>query len=235
MKVFFKLSFLLFFSFSVVAQETVIMKGEAFNDDNKLVYVENHTFKKLPSGEITDITTTYHNPSGKIIAEVKSTFLIDPFIPDTIFIDHRFNEKQELSYDKDSKMINMKITDMNSGKIKTNSIKRQDNMVSGQGFHNYILKNYNEKRSDIKFIVLPKLDYYSFYFEQGPSKTYGYTRFVLKISNWVLRAIVKEIVVEYKNKNHSLMSFEGLTNIDSDQKNSQILKIKMSYPGENND
>ncbi len=235
MKIFLNLIILLLLNFNVQAQETVIMKGEAFNGDNKLVYVENHTFIKLPTGEITDIKTTYHNPSGKLIAEVKSTFEIDPFIPNTVFIDHRFNEKQELSYDKNTEMINMKLTDLNSGKVVSNSIKRQDNMVSGQGFHNYILKHYDDKRSDIKFIVLPKLDYYSFYFEQEASKTSGYRRFVLKISNWVLRAIVKEIVVEYKNSNRSLMSFEGLTNIDSDQKKSQTLKIKMSYPGENND
>lgn len=225
----------MFFTLTAKAQETVIMKGEAYNNDNKLIYIESHTFKKLPSGEITDIKTTYHSPSGKLIAEVSSIFTKDPFIPDTVFIDHRFNEKQELTYDKESKTINMKIIEMNSGKTKSNSIKRQDNMVSGQGFHNYILKNYDEKRSDIKFIVLPKLDYYSFYFEQEASKTTGYRRFVLKISSWVLRAIVKEITVEYKNENHSLMSFEGLTNIESDDKNSQSLKIKMSYPGDNND
>ena len=122
MNVFLKLFFLLSFSFSLMAQETVIMKGEAFNDENKLVYIENHTFKKLPSGEITYIKTTYHNPSGKIIAEVESTFSKDPFIPDTTFIDHRFNEKQELSYDKDSKTVHMKLTEMNSGKIKENTI-----------------------------------------------------------------------------------------------------------------
>lgn len=235
MKKFFGLLYLVFFSFSVAAQETVVMKGEALNKENKLIYVETHTFKKLPSGEITDIKTTYHNAAGKLIAEVESKFTKDPFIPDTVFVDHRFNEKQELTYDKDSKMINMKITEMSSGKSKSNSIKRQDNMVSGQGFHNYILKNYDEKKSDIKFIVLPKLDYYSFYFEQAPSKIDGYRRFVLKISNWILRAIVKEIVVEYKSNTRSLMSFEGLTNIESDEKNSQILKIKMSYPGDSND
>lgn len=235
MRIFFSLLCLVFFNFTAIAQETVVMKGEAFNDENKLVYIETHTFKKLPSGEITDIKTTYHNAAGKLIAEVASIFTKDPFIPDTVFIDHRFNEKHELTYDKESKMINMKLTEMNSGKSKSNSIKRQDNMVSGQGFHNYILKNYDEKRSDIKFIVLPKLDYYSFYFEQAPSKTDGYRRFILKISNWVLRAIVKEIVVEYKTNTRSLMSFEGLTNIESDDKNSQILKIKMSYPGDSND
>lgn len=229
-----KLIFLFFLSSSVIAQETVTMRGEALNSENKLVYIENHTFKKKLNGEITDIKTIYQNASGKIIAEVSSTFAKDPFIPDTIFIDHRFNQKQELIYDSESKMINMKITEMNSGKSKTNSIKRQENMVSGQGFHNYILNNYDQKRSNIKFIVLPKLDYYSFYFEKVVSENEGLRFFVLKISNWLLQVIVKEIIVEYRDKDRSLISFEGLTNIDSDEKKSQILKIKMSYPGGNN-
>lgn len=101
------------------------MKGEAFNEDNKLVYIETHTFKKLPTGEITEIRTTYNNAAGKLIAEVESKFTKDPFIPDTVFIDHRFNEKQELIYDKDTQMINMKLTDMNTGKSKSNSIQKK--------------------------------------------------------------------------------------------------------------
>lgn len=212
------------------ALTSVIMKGEAFDKKNKLIYIETHTFKKLVTGEITEIQTQYHNPEGKLIANVESSFIKDPFIPDTIFIDHRFNEKQELSLDKESQIVTMKITDLKSGKIKSNSLKRTSDMVSGQGFHNYILKHFDAKKSDIKFIVLPKLDYYSFYFEKASSAIAGQSKFVLKISNWVLRAIVKEIVVEYRDNYRSLMSFEGLTNIDSDSRDSQILKIKMSYP-----
>lgn len=223
--------FMTLISSSLFSQDNVKMMGEAFDKNNKLVYTEHHEFTKLASGEITSIKTTYNNASGKLIAEVKSDFSKDPYIPDTVFIDHRFNEKQELSYDKDSQTVNMKVTDMNSGKSKTNSLKRADNMVSGQGFHNYIIKHFNEKKADIKFIVLPKLDFYSFYFEKEDSKVSGQKRFVLRISNWVLRALVKEIAVEYREKDFSLMSFEGLTNIDADNRESQILKIKMSYPG----
>ncbi len=210
----------------------IVMKGEAFDKNSKLVYIETHTFKKKPSGEITEIQTNYHNPEGKLIAEVASNFNKDPYIPDTVFTDHRFNEKQELTYDTASKTVNMKITDLKTNKSKSNSIPRTENMVSGQGFHNYILNHYDDKKSDIKFIVLPKLDFYSFYFEKAPSTVEGMRKFVLKISNWVLRALVKEIVVEYRDRDHTLMSFEGLTNIDSDARESQILKIKMSYPQE---
>lgn len=233
-KIFFAVLFS-FLSFLVSAQENVLMKGEAYDKNNKLVYIETHNFKRLPSGEITEIETKYHNPEGVLIAEVSSTFTKDPFIPDTTFTDFRFHEKQELTYDKDSKIITMKITDTLKNKTKINTLKRSENMVSGQGFHNYILKHYDDKKSDIQFIVLPKLDFYSFYFEKKDSDKEGQRKFVLKISSWVLRALVKEITVEYRDKDHALMLFEGLTNIDSDKHDSQILKIKMSYPGATNE
>lgn len=228
-----KFTLLLFFVFSIAlsAQETVVMNGKANDKDNKLVYTEVHTFTRLPGGEISAIKTVYTNAEGSVIASVDSNFSKDPFIPDTVFIDKRFNEKQELSYDKDKKIITMKITD-SKGKIKTNTLPRTENMVSGQGFHNYILKHFDDSKSEIKFIVLPKMDYYSFYFERQASSIPGQRRFVLKISSWVLRALVKEIVVEYREKDKALMLFDGLTNIDSDKRDSQILKIEMSYPGE---
>lgn len=231
MKIFIVLFFTLF-SLTASAQSlrSVLMKGEAFDKNNKLVYVETHTFKAKPNGEITEIQTKYHNADGKLIAEVESTFDKDPFIPDTLFVDYRFNEKQELNYDKDSRSVNMKVTDLKTNKVKTHYLKRTDNMVSGQGFHNYILSHFDDKKSDIKFIVLPKLDYYSFYFEKDASSIEGQRKFTLKISNWFLRALVREIVVEYRDKDRSLMSFDGLTNIESDEHKSQILKIKMTYP-----
>jgi hypothetical protein len=161
MKIIFFSLLLTLFTFSVSGEEfsNVVMKGDAYDKDNKLVYIETHTFKKYPGGEISEIQTKYHNPEGKLIAEIESNFSKDPFIPDTVFIDHRFKEKQELIYDKVSNLVTMKITDA-KGKIKTNTIKRTENMVSGQGFHNYIISHFDDKKAEIKFIVLPKLDFF---------------------------------------------------------------------------
>jgi hypothetical protein len=220
----------------VFAQEKdVIMKGEAFDKDNKLVYVETHQQKRLPTGEVTAFQVKYYTPAGKLIAEISVNFSKDMFIPDTLFIDHRFNEKQEITYDVASKKISMKITDMTSGEVKNREIERTDNMVTRQGLHNYILKHFNETQLDVKFIVLSKLDYYSFYLEQDTPKAQGQRRFILKISNWVLKAVIKEVTVDYRIKDHALLTFEGMTNIQTDNHDSQILKIKMSYPGVDND
>lgn len=218
------------------AQENdIFMKGEAFDQDNKLVYVETHQQKRLPNGEVTSFQTKYYTPAGKLIAEISVNFSKDLFIPDTVFIDYRFNEKQQITYDVDSKKISMKITDMTSGKVQSNEIKRTDNMITRQGFHNYILKHFNEDKLDVKLIVLSKLDYYSFYLEQVTPKAEGQRRFILKISNWVIKAAIKEIAVDYRIKDHALLTFEGITNIQKENRDAQILKIKMSYPGVNND
>jgi hypothetical protein len=227
---------LLVMSSIVLAQEKdVIMKGEAFDKDNKLVYVETHHQKRLPTGEVTSVQTKYHNPTGKLIAEVSVNFSKDLFTPDTVFIDYRFNEKKELIYNVASKKISMKITNLTSGEVKNSEIERTDNMFTRQGFHNYILKHFNETQLDVKFIVLSKLDYYSFYLEQAPPMAEGQRRFILKISNWVLKAVIKEITVDYRIKDHALLTYEGITNIQTDNGDSQMLKIKMSYPGVDND
>ena len=44
------------------SQENVVMKGDAYDADNKLVYIETHNFKRLPTGERASTTTTTSIP-----------------------------------------------------------------------------------------------------------------------------------------------------------------------------
>lgn len=220
---------ILFFANNLFAEIiTAKYSGEAFDKNNQLIYKENHEITKNEKGESLKIKTTYFNPAGKKIAELISDFKNDPFIPETEFRDYRFSEQQILHYDVASQIINMKIIDLKTGKTKEKNLKREEAMVSGQGFHNYILKHFDSPQSEIKFIVLPKLDYYSFKFETLPSENPLERKFILKISNWILRALVQKIEVDYRISDKTLLKFDGLTNIESDKRDSQILTIK--YP-----
>jgi hypothetical protein len=201
------------------------IKGDAYDSKRNLVYIENHTIKKKENGEITEMQTKYNTADGKLIAEVTSNFSKDPFIPDTLFFDHRFNQKQELVFNTTTNAILMTITDLKNGKSKSHTLIKTANMVSGQGFHNYLLKNYNEAKTKIKFIVLPKLDYFAFTIKQNLTGTAGQRKFVLQVSNWILKALVKELVVIYRDSDRTLLNFYGLTNLDSDKNESQILEI----------
>ena len=223
-----RLLILFLISFSLKAEITVSkFSGDAVDKKGAVVYRENQEITKNEKGESLLIKTKYFDPKGVLIAEVESDFKYDLFIPETVFIDHRFKERQELHYDVQTKMINMKVID-EKGKVKEKNLKREDDMVSGQGFNNYILKNFDAPKSDIKFIVLPKLDYFSFTFEPQAGDKPTEKKFVLKISSWILRALVQKIVVDYRISDKTLLKFYGLTNIESDQHDSQVLTI--TYP-----
>lgn len=223
---------LTFFMADLFASDILWGKGEAYDQNGKVVYVENHQYKRSPSGEILEVKTSYSYPDGRVFAELQSDFSKDPYVPDTLFIDHRFNEKRELSYDKEKKLINMKMTNVKTGEIKVNTLEKNDNMVSGQGIHNYVLHHYNLENREVKFVVLSKMDAYSFHMEKVKSLQEGHTAFALQLSNWVLRAIFKGINVVYRDKDRALLSFNGITHIESDTRALQFLTIKMSYPGE---
>lgn len=230
-----KLKFIALFFFFISAQiraeqtDTLSIKysADAVDSKNTIQYKETHEVLKKETGEVILIQTKYHSPAGQLIAELESDFKLDPFIPETVFFDHRFKEKQELHLNIESKTIQLKITDLD-GKVKEKTFPRKDNMVSGQGFHNYILKNFESKTSEIVFIVLPKLDYFSFQVEATPPAKETEKRFSLKISNWLLRAIVSKLTVDYRIQDKHLVRFDGLTNIESDKRESQILTI--NYP-----
>ncbi len=227
-KWYFSLS-ILFVSFSICAQPLVsTYSANAVDKNGNIQYTENYELTKNEKGESLKIKTTYLNLAGKKIAELESDFQNDPYIPETVFTDFRFNEKQTLHYDPKSKIIQMKLLDMKTGKFQEKKLKREDNMVSGQGFHNFILKNFELEKSDIKFIVLSKLDFFSFKLESSSSETPSNKRFVLKISNWLLRAMVQQITVDYRINDKTLLKFAGLTNIEADNRDSQILTIQ--YP-----
>ncbi len=209
--------------------QTITMKGEAVDKSGTLVYSELHTMDMKPNGELAKIKTKYFSPDKNLIAEISSDFSKDPVIPDTVFQDFRFNEKQELNLDPVNNKITLSITNLKNNETKSKTLTKMPNMVSGQGFHNYIIRNFNTPKSDIKFIVLPKLDYFSFTLVKTGSPIKDAERFELKMSNWLMRKLVKEITVDYHSKNKNLLVFTGLTNVDSANRETQDLKITYSY------
>ena len=215
--------------FSNVQAGTIKRTGIAVNDKQEIVYTENQELTTNDKGESQFIKAQYYSPNKKLIAEITSDFKYDPYLPETVFHDYRFNEQQELHFDPLTQMITLKFID-SKNKEKQKIIKRENNMVAGQGFHNYIVNNFESKHLDIKFIVLPRLDYYSFQLDSSQGDNPNQKTFTLKISNWILRSIVQKITVDYRISDKTLLKFNGLTNIESDTSDSQILTI--TYPNE---
>lgn len=221
-------------SFTLKASE-VHMKADAFNSSNKVVFVETQQTKQNADGAWDEIQVRYTTPEGKLIAELKADFAKDPFVPDSQMTDHRFNEKLEVYFDKTKNTVDVKITDLKSREIKIKSFTHSNEMVSTYGLHNYTVKHFDVKEATIKLLIPGMQEVYSFQFEQEKSNIKGQRRYSFSVSNWVLRAILNKIIMDYQEKGKVLTNYKGVSDIESDKHELQNLNLKMSYHGALND
>lgn len=224
-----KFIFLLICFWIIPAYCDLIMQGDAFNEKNVFIYRETLAVKHFPSGDIREIKTTYHNARQELIAEMQSDFNRDAFIPDTVYIDHRFNEKQEVKLDQEKDQVILSLTDLKTQKVKTKILNREKNMIAGQGLHNFIIKNFEEQKMAIKYIVLARRDYFSFKLAIVPSPLKDHRRFEMKMANWLLQKLVKEITVDYHIKDKALMVFQGQSNVETDDRKTQDVRINYTF------
>ncbi|AUN97585.1 hypothetical protein DOM21_13495 [Bacteriovorax stolpii] len=225
---------LLLVSTALLADEITI-KGEAFDKDKKLIFIETQQVRRSPLGEWNEVLIKYTQTDGKLIAELKADFSKDLYVPETVLIDHRFNEKTEVHFDIHKQNIMIKTTNTKTGSINAKSFKYESTMVSALGLHNFIIKHYDTKEASVKLLIPEKTEAFTFNFEKEKGIIEGHSRFAFTVSSWVLRAILREIMMDYKDSDHTLVQYSGLTDIESDEHNSQNLTIKMSYHGATND
>ena len=213
---------------SSMAAKSYKFIGEARNRKGVLVYTENHEATSDDQGFITQLKTDYKKADGTTIVKMESDFSSNTLVPTIQFEDVRFNRKEKLTLSGDKAKV--EITQKN--KDETKEFKLLNNMVAGTGFHNFILKNFDalkaKEQIPLYFIVLAKADYFSFGLVQKEIKD-GKLTLVLKISSWVLRNFIDPIKVVYDIEKKQLLSFDGLTNIETDQEKTQELVITYKY------
>ncbi len=219
------------FSFLVnltLAQEpSYTFQGKAFNKKGETAYLEKHQIWLGNNEYPNKVVTEYLKPNGEKFAQIKSTVEGHPFIPTTEFSDSRFDVFEYFKVEKNQEI---KMQRKNKGKLKEKSISLNGTVVGGQGFHNYLLSNFNQLNTakEIKFLVAPRLDYFTFEIVETTASTPQYKRFKLNLSNWLLNKIIGPIEAEYDEKKR-LVYYKGLTNIEDDQGNPQELEITYSY------
>jgi len=212
-------------------------EGIAKNIKDSFVYKEEHKVEYDEKGLVKKIETNYVDANGKLIGVLKSQFDISPYLPQSQYIDSRNGRTETTSVSKDE--IKITITEPNKEK-KDFVLKREDNMVMGQGYHNYILDHLNEFKSNEKrkilFVLPDKGDAFSFQLKvNGPQvNNPDFWDFRLEISNFLFGLFLDPISVTYSKKDRRLLAYDGLTNIVDDQGKNYQLKIKFNYPEKQN-
>lgn len=202
-------------------------KGEARDEKNQVQYLESHQVKTHDNGLISLVTTTYTKPDGTQIATLTSNFEKNNFVPESHFKDLRSGHEEITAFEGDR----LKLTVIKEGKSKTKLIKLKENSVMGQGYHNYVLSNF-EKLKDkqtlaIDFIVASELTSFSFnIISEGVQNER--LKLKLELGSWFLGLFLGPLKVEYDLQKR-LQLFDGLTNVGGDDGKRRELVITFKY------
>jgi hypothetical protein len=224
-------------SYNLWSQQTIHFQGEAFNDKNEMVYREYHQLKMDEKGLAAQVTTYYTKPDSKEpFAQLVSIFdQNNSSLPRTLFIDERFGTREEVTFDNDGKTLIITQTEIKRDRTKESRLSVTSEMVHGQGYHNFILNNFDNFKAgntrQVDFVVPSRMSSYKFELTAlgVVNKEPELVGFQLDIKNWFLRMFADKIVVQYDAKSRKLMSYHGLTNIQDDKGQSQSLKVHFNY------
>ncbi len=228
---------LLLFIFLSSLAHALEFKGKAYDQEKgQLIYIEKHKTVDDANGFNQLIETQYTDPDGKVMATIQSDFKKDLVIPDVIFVDSRFGFKDEQIYDPDTKIVKITRTNDKTGKIEKNEFKVKKNMLGGQGFNNFLVKNFDQlldkKSIPVQFIVLSSRDFFEFKIQlSGNTKLEpDQVEFGLSISSYFLKVFVNDIQTIYSKTSKRLLTFRGLSNLSNDKGKPYNVRIEYEYP-----
>lgn len=216
------------------AKGPAVFIGKALESKSKTnIYNESHQVE-YNGFLVKKVITTYTDPSGKKIAKLTSSFNDNSQLPDTEFIDLRTGSKEITSLKNNEYLIT---TISPSGKEKQGSLSVKDNLVCGQGYHNFIIKSMDgfkvgEKR-ELKFIIPSMRDYFTFdltYLGPLDKSNLDEVTFRLDITNWILKMFADKIQVTYSKKDKVLLRYEGLTNLKNDKGDQYDAILTYTFP-----
>jgi hypothetical protein len=233
MKNYSKATLLLLFSLSSIAGPASFIGKAIHPETKKHLYSEEHTVEY--KGEfVQKVVTKYKDPSGKEIAELTSTFKDNHRLPETTFNDKRNGYKEETKLAGDNYIIT---TTPAKGKSKSKKISVEDNLVCGQGYHNYIIKNLDSfkvgETKTIKFVLPSMRDYFSFDLTYlGPLEKGKPDEVTLRldITNFILSMFADKIQVTYSKKEKTLLRYQGLTNLKNADGDQYDALLNYTYP-----
>lgn len=226
------------FLFPVLLWTQNVLGGDLFGTATDLKtgefrYSERHSISRGEDNLTKMIRADYLTKDGKVFASMTSDFTEDSFLPEIKFQDSRFSISENQVYDRKQKKLILSKTEKN-GEPQRKELIVIDNMVSGQGFNNFLLANFDsleKKAIQFNFVVLSNMDFYRFEIGLGKSGNIDERAFVLGPGNFLFRMFFHPIEVAYDVKSKRLLRYKGLSNILSDAGKSQEVLITYKEGG----
>jgi hypothetical protein len=203
--------------------------GKAINSEGSLEYSEYHSVTYI-DGKVSGSQTIYYDANQNKIGELVSEYSFGPQFGSYDFRDTRaqYQDGAKVGVDR----IRLFRKQSPEAELEDKYLRKEDNQIVGQGFHQFIVHNLELIAQGQIFqvlMVLPsRLDQYEFRISK--QKIEGDTIFIrLEVDNWLLRLFAPHIDVEYDLRTHHLLRYKGVSNLEDIQGKHKDVTITYSY------
>ncbi len=206
--------------------------GVATNPKNNETLFIAKFSEKHQNGELLSMETSYFDPSGLVkIAHRKVVFKKNSYAPNFVFHNIRTGGTEVLLVNEDHVEIQFKKSE--SSAVEKTVLKNiPPPIVADAGLVELIRDNWEYllagNKKELSIVVPSRLDYYSFYLKQKPSKNKEVITISFESNHWLIRQLVAPILLSFDSKNKQLMKYEGTTNL-TDENGDLFVKAIITY------
>ena len=185
--------------------------GKAVNAHGDLVFVEEHIVR-YENDRIAALKTIYYDADSKKIGEQVSDFSHGPQ-----FGSYDFNDER-LRYNDGARVMSNRILiyckETPQADIQKKYLKRESNQIVGQGFHQFILANFNAlMQGDVitaKLVLPARMDQFDIRILKNKIEA-GRLQIRIELDNWFLRLFTPRVEAEYDLDTRRLISYRGFS------------------------
>jgi hypothetical protein len=203
--------------------------GKAVNADGDLVYLEEHIVR-YENDRIATLKTTYYDADLKKIGEQASDFSHGPQLGSYDFKDER------LRYNDGARVMSNRILiyckETPQADIQKKYLKRESDQIVGQGFHQFILTNFDAlMQGDVisaKLVLPAHMDQFDIRIRKNKIED-GRLQIRIELDNWFLRLFTPHAEAEYDLDTRRLISYRGISMVADELGKSVPVTVSYDY------
>lgn len=213
---------LLYTLFSPPSMETKTFTGRARDvETGQFIYTENH--EDIYEGKkLVKSITRYRLPNGSQTAERVLTFPDDIIRPDFVLKDSRIGYQEGVAK-VGKNTVRVFYKDNFNSKLQEKILRLEEPYVVDAGLSHFFRRNWKALMDGqivtFNFVAPAKLDYFRFRVSKaGIVRISGRQGMKLKLetNNFILRAILDPIYITYSLEDRSILHYEGVSNLVSE-------------------
>jgi len=201
--------------------------GVARSTSGEFLYREQHEVIER-DGRPLRAVTVYYDRAGKKLAELDSDFAASSFAPNYRFLDLRSGKRES------AKVTGLALFLSYAGERKKLDLPEGETLVVGQGMHHFArlnLERLAREPASVRFAIPSRLDTYAFRIRPLPHSDRRQVRMRIEVDHWLLRQFAPHIEVLYDRRTRRLLEYQGVSNLETADGDTQQVVIQYDYPG----